>query len=104
MLRNEKGKVVWLKSKELNERAIYRDLTPDKRLHGKAVVMVIVLMNPEGEVEYAKALRESGLFAEPAVKRAQNWKFKPMEVNGKVVSVYGLLGLRIDYGFFSVVE
>jgi hypothetical protein len=104
LLRDEKGKVVWLKWKELNERATHRDLTPDKRLHGKAVIMIVVLINSNGEVECAKALSDSKLFAEPAARRAQNWKFKPMEVNGKALSVYGLLRSRIHYGFFSVVE
>jgi hypothetical protein len=104
LLRNEQGKIVWIRFKELNERATYRDLTPDQALHGQGTVNVIVLVNPKGEVECAKALGGSELFTKPAEQRARNWKFKPIEKDGNPVAVYGLLSLHIKYGSFSVPE
>ena len=104
LLRDKQGEVVWFKSKELSKRATHRVTDIARILHGKGTIFIALLIDSEGKVKCAKGISGPTLWLEHGVKRAEKWKFKPMEVEGKAVSFYGLLGFRIHYGSFIVIE
>jgi TonB family protein len=64
---------------------IYPDAAKASKQQGK--VSLQVLIDHEGAVQDAKFLQGSFLFAKAAIDAVKQWRFKPYQLNGRVVSV-----------------
>lgn len=64
---------------------IYPDAAKASKQQGK--VSLQVLINHDGVVQDAKFLQGSFLFAKAAIDAVKQWRFKPYQLNGRVVSV-----------------
>jgi TonB family protein len=62
----------------------------------EGTVMVDILINTEGKVVCAKFAKGHPLLSSAAIEAARQWIFKPFELSGVKLSVYGHLELRFS--------
>lgn len=100
-LMNDNGKPVRLSSKEIKSRIVHCEVPKiPGLLDAQAVVATEVLIDPDGKVECARAISTSNRpnkVIEIAEETAKKWTFKPVEVDGKVGSVYGVIAIHISW-------
>jgi TonB family protein len=60
----------------------------------EGVVLVEVLISPEGTVSETKVVRSVPLLDEPAMKAVREWRFQPTLVNGQAVPVRMVVNVR----------
>ncbi len=60
----------------------------------RGIVVLQVLVGRDGVVQEAKFLQGSLIFARSAIDAVKQWKFKPYSMNGRPVSVQGLITLN----------
>ena len=83
---------------EAAERALLADqgniAYPDNANGQQGTVVLQVLIGRDGNVQDAKFLQGSLVFARTAIDGVKLWKFKPYTMNGRPVSVQTLLTVK----------
>src|ERR1044072_3179259 len=64
------------------------------KVHGRVIVQVLI--NERGEVISAIAIVTSTLLKHAAASAVREWKFKPMQANGKPVKVMGTINIKFE--------
>ena len=98
ILLDASGKAIRLSSKEAQKRIIHCE--PAKlpgTMDAKGVVLLIVLIDPEGKVHCATALNGHPLVRKFAMDAVTKWRFKPVERSGKRGAVYGVVSVRVSW-------
>ena len=103
ILLDARGRAIRLSSKETQKRIIHCE--PAKLLgniDAKGIVLLSVLIDPDGKVQCATALIGHPLMKKFAMDAVTKWRFKPVERLGKRGAVYGVVSVRVswdpDYG------
>lgn len=92
LLKDEKGKLVWLSSQQLREMAVHKpEPTEDTHLKIGGTVFVDILVNGDGKVICAKVANGHPILRGHAMNAATQWKFKPVIKNGKPIAFAGRL-------------
>ncbi len=92
VLKDEKGRLVWFGSRELEEMAIHKpEPIRDAHLKIGGTLFTDILVNDKGEVICAKAANGHPILRNHAVAAAKQWRFKPMVVNGRPIAFAGRL-------------
>lgn len=97
LLRDNRGKPIWLKSDELKKRATHH-VAPrlPSSVRAEGTIIVELLMDTEGNVQCVRASNGHPLLRRAAEEAAKQWKFKPVVVDGEIVAVFGRLAFRFS--------
>jgi len=92
LLRDERGKPIWIISNDLKKRATRR-VAPKlpSSVRAEGTIIVTVLVDTEGRVQCAKATKGHPLLRRATEEAAKQWTFKPVVADGEVVAVFGCL-------------
>src|SRR5262245_23809239 len=97
LLRNRNGKPVWFPAKELGSRIIwYEKPEYPKSCRCSGNVRLLALINTEGRVECVQFLNVHLLLREPLSGALMRWRFQPVEVKGKAVSVSSVITFNLS--------
>jgi hypothetical protein len=96
--RDKRGKPLWYSSEQMKKRTESRVLPTAPLLHMRGQVVVVLLVNAEGEVVCAKSMNRHPLAVKLLEERVSRLRFKPVKSKGAPVSTYGLLTLYVEYG------
>ena len=92
LLKDEKGRPVWIGAKEMRNRAVYK-VEPHLDPHFKsgATLVADLLVNEDGKVECAKIPNGNPVLRDLVLSAAAKWRFQPMTEGGRKVSYLGRL-------------
>ena len=92
LLRNRNGKSIWFPAKELGSRIIwYKRPEYPRSCRCSGSVQLLALINTEGRVECVQFIVGHPLLRGPFSEALMKWRFQPVEVNGKAVSVSSVI-------------
>ncbi|MGH9754923.1 MAG: energy transducer TonB [Blastocatellia bacterium] len=92
LLRDENGKPVLFPAKELGSKINwYERPTYPRACRCSGSVQVLTLINTEGDVECFQYLSGHPLLRAPISEALMKWRFQPVEVKGKAVSVSSVI-------------
>lgn len=91
LLQTSRNEAIHLNTDAMKKRATHKEDLPGlvRQIDGRSLVIVDVLVGPDGDVVCAKALSGSQIFAEPTRRALALWKFKPEQQNGAHVAYLG---------------
>src|SRR5215510_12019038 len=96
LLRNRNGKPVLFSAKELGSRMIwYEKLEYPKSCRCSGSVQLLALINTEGRVECFQFLSGHPLLRATISEALMKWRFQPVEVKGKAVSVSSVITFNL---------
>lgn len=102
LLRDSRGRAVWLDSPELMDRVVEKQPIVRPGSLGKnklrGAVNIQVLIDKSGRVICARGLKGHPLGVSAAISSLRKWSFRPFIVNGKSKPVAGVLTLPYDFG------
>jgi hypothetical protein len=97
LLRDTNGKPVFFPAKELGPRIIwYEKPEYPKACRCSGGVQILALVNTEGRVECFQYIVGHPLLRAPVSEALMRWRFQPVEVKGKVVSVSSLITFNLS--------
>jgi hypothetical protein len=97
LLRDKNGKPVLFPAEELGSRIIwYEKPEYPKACRCTGSVQIMALINTEGDVECAQYLSGHPLLKATISVALRKWRFQPVEVNGKAVSVSSLITFNLS--------
>jgi protein TonB len=80
--------------RELLDQTVDPEYPPAAKAGGqRGNVILQVLVGRDGTVQEAKFLQGSLVFARSAIDAVRQWRFKPYSMNGRAVSVQGMITL-----------
>lgn len=91
------GRPRWFTSTELKRRATNRVAPEPPYIRGKSIVVVNVLVNTEGRVVCARAVKGHPILRLAAERAATKWSFRPMKSKRTVLAVIGQLSFTFSY-------
>lgn len=92
LLKDDKGKPVWLGPELMRDRAVYKvDPYRDPHLNASSTVFVDLLVNEDGKVVCATIPSGHPVWRSHAISAAIKWRFQPMIDGGRKVSYLGRL-------------
>lgn len=101
VLRKNDGHPVWLSSSALMERIIDKQPIKKPALLGKnnlqGEVIVQVLINQDGKIECTRGVKGHPLAISSVIDSVPKWVFKPYVVNGKPISILGIIIIPFDF-------
>jgi hypothetical protein len=96
LLRDKNGRPVFLPAEELGSRIIwYEKPEYPKACRCSGSVQIMALINTEGGVECVQFLNVHPLLRAPLSEGLRKWRFQPVEVNGKAVSVSSVITFNL---------
>lgn len=96
LLRDKNGKPVFFPAKELGSRIIwYEKPEYPKACRCSGSVQLLALINTEGRVECVQFLNVHPLLRAPISEALMKWRFQPVEVKGKAVSVSSVITFNL---------
>jgi len=99
---DKESKPIWLDSQQLKNRATHceppKPLPLVQRIQVNGNVLVAILVNQSGNVECVKVISGHPLLTSSAAEAAKDWKFKPLNANGKTLAFCGLLRFHFQTG------
>ncbi len=97
LLRNKNGKPFFFPAKELGPRIIwYEKPAYPKSCRCSGSVQLLALINTEGRVECFQYIVGHPLLRAPVSEALMKWRFQPVEVKGKAVSVSSLITFNLS--------
>lgn len=101
ILRDNRGRPVWLTSSELFERVIDKQPLKIPALLGKnklkGDVTIQVLIDKDGKIECCRGVKGNPLAISSAMESVPKWVFNPYTVNGEPKPVLGILTIPYDF-------
>jgi Gram-negative bacterial TonB protein C-terminal len=92
LLKDDKGKPVWVGAKEMKNRAVYKvDPHLDPHFKSGSTLFADLLVNEDGKVECAKIPNGHPVLRDLVLGAAAKWRFQPMTEGGRKVSYLGRL-------------
>jgi Gram-negative bacterial TonB protein C-terminal len=97
LLRDKNGKPVFFPAKELGPGIIwYEKPGYPKACRCSGGVQILALINTEGRVECVQFVAGHPLLRAPILEALMKWRFQPVEVKGKAVSVSSLITFNLS--------
>ena len=98
LMRRSHTKVVRLKATELKKRVVVcKAPALPGNFDGRGIVIITVLVGPDGTVRCLDALSGHPLLRQSALVAVRQWTFNPIKINGKLAAMTGLLPVVVSW-------